>query len=315
VAGGLIHLDDAPSYELSVGHLHARWSDPGRTVGSVTIGMRRIRVPAGSWSTPAHEHDEEIFYVLAGRGLSWHRGKTCAIGSGDCIVYPERGGAHTIHATDDIDLLAFGPRSTSPGVSFPRLGRSLVAGRWLTSEPASRDNLPIQFVEEAELGAPELPDEPAERPSTVVNVDAVEPYDWGNGRVSSLRRDLGLAAGSVGTGIKHAEVPAGRDATPLHCHSVEEEMFVVLSGSGELILGDAERTESHAVSAGSVVSRPAATGISHMFRAGDEGMTFIGYGPREPSDLCYYPASNKISFRGLGVVARIERLDYWDGEG
>jgi hypothetical protein len=30
--------------------------------------------------------------------------------------------------------------------------------------------------------------------------------------------------------------------------------------------------------------------------------------------MCYYPRSNKISFRGLGVVAQVERLDYWDGE-
>jgi hypothetical protein len=30
--------------------------------------------------------------------------------------------------------------------------------------------------------------------------------------------------------------------------------------------------------------------------------------------MCFYPRSGKISFRGLGVVGRIERLDYWDGE-
>jgi hypothetical protein len=30
--------------------------------------------------------------------------------------------------------------------------------------------------------------------------------------------------------------------------------------------------------------------------------------------MCFYPRSNKISFRGLGVIARVERLEYWDGE-
>ena len=43
-------------------------------------------------------------------------------------------------------------------------------------------------------------------------------------------------------------------------------------------------------------------------------LAFLAYGTREPDDMCYYPHSNKISFRGLGVVGRIERLDYWDGE-
>jgi hypothetical protein len=30
--------------------------------------------------------------------------------------------------------------------------------------------------------------------------------------------------------------------------------------------------------------------------------------------MCYYPRSNKISFRGLGVIGRLERLNYWDEE-
>jgi hypothetical protein len=33
-----------------------------------------------------------------------------------------------------------------------------------------------------------------------------------------------------------------------------------------------------------------------------------------PMRICYYPRSNKIVFWGVGVVGRIERLDYWDGE-
>jgi hypothetical protein len=35
---------------------------------------------------------------------------------------------------------------------------------------------------------------------------------------------------------------------------------------------------------------------------------------RENGDVCYYPRSNKIWFRGVDVIGRIERLDYWDGE-
>ena len=63
-----------------------------------------------------------------------------------------------------------------------------------------------------------------------------------------------------------------------------------------------------------MVARPAGTGVAHQFRAGDAGLTFLAYGTREPGDICYYPRSNKISFRGLGVIGRLERLDYWDGE-
>jgi uncharacterized cupin superfamily protein len=51
-----------------------------------------------------------------------------------------------------------------------------------------------------------------------------------------------------------------------------------------------------------------------MFRAGDSELTLLAYGTREPNDLCYYPNSNKIMFGGINVIARLERLEYWDGE-
>ncbi len=38
------------------------------------------------------------------------------------------------------------------------------------------------------------------------------------------------------------------------------------------------------------------------------------YGTREPNDMCWYPRSSKIAWRGLGVIGRIETLDYFDGE-
>ena len=38
------------------------------------------------------------------------------------------------------------------------------------------------------------------------------------------------------------------------------------------------------------------------------------YGPRKPNDMAYYPRSNKIAWRGLGVIGRVEVLDYFDGE-
>jgi uncharacterized cupin superfamily protein len=43
-------------------------------------------------------------------------------------------------------------------------------------------------------------------------------------------------------------------------------------------------------------------------------MTFLAYGTREANDICYYPRSNKLYFRGVGLVGRIEALGYDDGE-
>jgi uncharacterized cupin superfamily protein len=308
----LTHFDVAPHREYELGHLHGRWTFLGEAAGSVTIGARRIQVPAGGWSTPAHEHGraEEIFYVLAGRGISWQKGETAEIGAGDCIVYLPGGGAHTLHALESLDVLAFGPRHSDESPRFPRLGLSLVGNRAVESDSGAIDGAPIQFVRESELGPPELPTEPGARPGTVVHLDRVEPTFWDRPRVKRARRDLGRSAGSVTTGLQHVEVAPGKLSAPLHCHSLEEELFVILEGAGTLVLGH----EEHEVSSGHVVSRPPGTGIAHAFRAGGAGLTYLAYGTREPGDVCYYPRSNKLSFRGLGVVVRVEPLDYWDGE-
>jgi hypothetical protein len=38
------------------------------------------------------------------------------------------------------------------------------------------------------------------------------------------------------------------------------------------------------------------------------------YGTRDTNDVCWYPRSQKIFWRGVGVIGRIETLDYGDGE-
>ena len=306
---GIAHIDDVEGHELEVGHLQATWSFLGHAAGSVGVGLSRIRIPAGGWSTPAHDHgvEEELFYVLGGRGLSWHRGETFEIGEGDCILFPPRRGPHTLHGLDDLDVLAFGPRVYDESARFPRLGASLVGNRYVESLDGSTDGLPTQFVREADLGPPELP-APSPRPPTIANVGAAEPTETARPRIHRTRRNLGKAVGSVTTGLQHVEVAPRMLSSPQHCHSLEEEIFVVLGGDGVLLLGD----EEIAVRTGHVVSRPPGTGVAHTFRGGDGGLTYLAYGTREPGDVCFYPRSSKIAVSG--AVFRVEPLDYWDGE-
>ncbi len=309
---GITHFDDAPSREFELGHLRGRWTYLGEAAGSAGIGVRRIQVPAGGWSTPAHEHgrEEEIFYVLAGSGVTWQKEQTAEVGAGDCIVYHAGRGAHSLHALEALDVLAFGPRHRDESVGFPRLGLSLIGRRAVESVPGAVEGAPVQFVREAQTGPPELPAEPGPRPTTIVNLKVVAPRRFGRSRVEAMRRNLGQAAGSLTTGLQHVEVAPGKESAPQHCHSLEEELFVILGGDGALVLG----VEEIPLRSGHVVSRPPGTGIAHMFRAGESGLSYLAYGTREPGDTCYYPRSNKISFSGLGVIGRLEPLDYWDGE-
>ena len=85
---GLTHFDDARSRSFDLGHIRGRWTFLGEAAGAVGIGVRRIQVPEGGWSTPAHEHgrEEEIFYVLAGAGVCWQAGATAAIRAGETML-------------------------------------------------------------------------------------------------------------------------------------------------------------------------------------------------------------------------------------
>ena len=58
------------------------------------------------------------------------------------------------------------------------------------------------------------------------------------------------------------------------------------------------------------VSRPAGAGIAHSFRAGGQGCTFLAYGGRSTNDVIYYPDSNKIFFKGVGLIARTACLAF-----
>jgi len=304
----VVNLDDLEPRNVEMGHLNAEWTWVGPAAGSVDVGVRRIRVKPGFFSTPLHVHadDEETFFVLGGSGLSVQDDRTYVLRPGDCVVHREAGEAHTLKAGDDgLDVLAFGhSRERSTGARLPRIGMTWTARSWF---PTGEGKSP--FERESELGPPHTP-EPGERPGSIVNVDEAEAETRDRANHRGTWRRLAKPAGARRTGLNHISLEPGQMAAPPHCHSAEEELFVVLDGDGTLLLGD----DDHPVRPLDVVARPAGTGVAHAFRAGDSGLIFLAYGTKEPNDVCFYPRSNKIAFRGVGVIGRIERLDYWDGE-
>ncbi len=285
------------------------WRNLGTAAGSVTVGVNRIEVDPGKWATPAHCHgaEEEIFFVLGGSGLSWQDEKVYEVGPGDCLVHLPGREAHTLRAgPDGLDVLAFGQRIAVEVCHYPRMSALLAWPGFTTAERAG----PAAWEREVAAGEPEMGEPERERPPSIKSLDEVEPGRWDREGHRSVARQLARAAGSVETGLNHVELEPGQMGAPPHCHSAEEEIFVVLDGEGVCLLGD----EEHPVRRGHVVARPAGTRIAHAFRAGDGALTYLVYGTREPNDIAYYPRSGKIYFRGVGVIGRIEQLDYWDGE-
>jgi uncharacterized cupin superfamily protein len=309
----IAHWDEAKGYRREAGHIAGTWFDLGTAAGTVGAGLKRIQVDPGKWSTPAHVEgaEEEIFFVLAGSGVSWQDdgrgGVAYEVAAGDCLVHLAEAEAHTLCAgPDGLDALAFGQRLAHGNTVLPRARVAWMSPAFVDVTPIGDDH---PYKREAAAGEPEV-GELMERPQAIVNLRDVELVERENGGSRFLEWDLGRTAGSVRTGLSRVTIPAGREGWPPHCHSAEEEIFVVLDGEGTLLLKDDEVR----VRRGHVVARPPATRVAHSFRGGDADLTYLAYGTREPNDIAYYPRSNKVSLRGVGVMARLEHLDYWDGE-
>jgi uncharacterized cupin superfamily protein len=307
----VVHWDEIEGERADEGAFRSTWTDLGRAAGSVTVGVKRVQVEPGARSTPLHMEgsEEEIFFVLEGSGLSWQDDgdgeKTYEIRAGDCLVHLAGAEAHSVVAgPDGIDYLAFGTRAKAEYAFFPRLKAGRIGPLWADMIETH------QWEQELALGEPELPD-PTPRPQRIINIDELEEEKWGRGDVLVRARDLGVAAGSELTGINYNQIEPGMLSAPPHCHSAEEEIFVILDGTGSALLGD----EEHAIRRGHVVARPAATRVPHAFRAGESGLKMLAYGTRDRgADIVYYPRSDKLYFRGVGVMTRVEQFDYWADE-
>lgn len=315
----ITRIEDLVGVRREAGHIAGTWTDLVGE-GTVGIGVRRIEVDPGRWSTPLHMEcsEEEIFYVLGGDGVSlqWDGQTTVAVDvrAGDVLVHLAGRHGHTLRAgPGGLDVLAFGERHLPWGSTLlPRAGVSWGLGAWArTGDP---DDHP--WRRETLAGEPEVPPRTAQGDwPWIVSVDDVEPDVRVGATVTRHRRDLGRAAGSARTGLKLYEPAPGALSVPPHCHSAEEELFVVLGGEGALELWRDARIEEIPVRSGTTVARPAGTGVSHTFRGGDDPLRLLAYGTRRPDDITFYPRSRKVYFRGLGVITRVgEPADYWDGE-
>jgi uncharacterized cupin superfamily protein len=302
---GLVHWDDVESYRAAKGELDASWQRLGATAGARGVGVNRVHVAPGMLPTPPHSHgaSEEIYFVLSGSGLLWQDEAVHEVAAGDCVVQRADHYEHTFRAgPDGLEYLVFGTNHPTEFGWLPRSGAVRLGWPWV--EGRTDDPWDIEAKAEPLVFA-----DPSPRPANISSVAA------GDGWSS-----LGADAGAARTGLNWMRVPEGRRSGPPHCHSEDEEVFVVLDGEGTLELwpspnarGGSER-EDLPVGPGHVVARPPSSRVGHAFLGGPGGLTLLAYGTNPPNDICYYPRSNKLFFRGVGVIGRIEPLDYGDGE-
>lgn len=95
--------DRAPSARHVLRHAELQWTSHahgshfaathaayGSLLGLKQLGARRVRVPPGKAAWPAHVHlaNEELFFILAGRGRYRIGDETFEVAAGDCLHGP-----------------------------------------------------------------------------------------------------------------------------------------------------------------------------------------------------------------------------------
>jgi uncharacterized cupin superfamily protein len=142
-------------------------------------------------------------------------------------------------------------------------------------------------------------------------------------RFSAKLGDIGRRLGAQKLGYNVTVVPPGKRAWPFHSHRVNEEMFLVLEGEGEVRIG----AETFAIRKGDVIAHPpGGPETAHQIvNTSSADLTYLAVSTRISPEIVDYPDSGKFGvlaeLPGDGkpqiwrYIGRAESsLNYWDGE-
>lgn len=137
---------------------------------------------------------------------------------------------------------------------------------------------------------------------------------------------IGLQLGAQKLGYNITAVPPGKRAFPFHNHHLNEEMFFVLEGTGEVRIG----AETYPIRAGDVIACPAGgQDTAHqIINTGTVELKYLAVSTKLSPEIAEYPDSNKFGVyadhslststskpRNIRFVGRDELgVDYWEGE-
>ena len=139
------------------------------------------------------------------------------------------------------------------------------------------------------------------------------------GKYHLFRRHLSLAmggkkdAGTWGGGhpfdLELTRVPPGKTNWPYHAHAAQWEMYIILSGRGQV------RTTGGEIEVGPGDCFINPPGEPHQMRnTGTEDLIFYVIADNPPADVGTYPDSNKWFAKPQRKAFEITEVDYYKGE-
>lgn len=111
------------------------------------------------------------------------------------------------------------------------------------------------------------------------------------------------------------EIPPGKAAYPYHYHSMNEESFYIINGSGTLTTPSGDTT----VSQGDFMFFPANESGAHILvnTSEKDPLIYLDFDTHNPIDVTIYPHSGKIGIWGKDinkVFRTSDSVDYYEGE-
>lgn len=140
----------------------------------------------------------------------------------------------------------------------------------------------------------------------------------------SLHFDAARKLGAVKLGYHVTVLPPGKRAFPYHFHYVNEELFLILSGTGSLRWPGGNTP----LEPGDLIACPPGPASAHQIvNTGAEDLRYLSLSTAEPNEIVEYPDSGKFgAYAGREAgkpftdaafhifAPRSAAVDYWDGE-
>jgi len=141
----------------------------------------------------------------------------------------------------------------------------------------------------------------------IVNVSELPWTPWSpEQNVAVEIRDPARRLGSVHSGFRLYRLAPGKQATRLHRHLHQEELYLILKGSGALRHGEREVP----VKTGDFILYRAGDPAAHTFvNTGTETMEYLATGNRVSHEVCEYPEKGTVYVEVLDKMLRNEEVE------